>query len=253
VLAIVVALVLASKWEGLGMVRETGAWLGLVGVAGGLAAGAATFALAWRGGSDPRLIVLMGVLVSGTLGALAALVMLQADENQVRLVLHWTIGSSNGRVWVHWGMLWPFALTGLAAGFASAGLANALQLGDGVATGLGLAVERARFLLLFVAAWLTAGAVCVVGGIGFVGLIGPHIARRLSGSDARRLFPAAAITSALLLCAADLVARTLPLAWLGKLTGLPIAGAAGLPVGVVMPMLGVPFFLWLLLRGRERT
>jgi len=251
VLAIVATIILASRSEGLGIIRETGWHLGLAGVAGGMVAGALTYALSHHHGTTrPVLLVLMGVLVAGSASALTSVLLLTADENQLRLVLHWTIGSTNGRGWVHVEMLLPYAAAGLAIGLLSAGVANALQLGDGVAAGLGVRVEHARLLLIFAAAVLTAGAVSVVGGIGFIGLIGPHLARMLVGNDARRLFPAAALVAALLLTLADLGARTFPLGWIEAWTRSPVPAPTGLPVGVVTPLLGVPFFLWLVFSGR---
>lgn len=253
VLAIVVAIVAQSKLDGLGIVRDTGLALGLVGIAGGMAAGTLTYVLSWRQGSDPALLVLIGVLVAGGTAALASMVLLVADENQVRLVLHWMIGSANGRVWAHWHMMWPLGLAGLALGLGCAGLANALQLGDPVAAGLGVSVERTRLLLLFVAAVLTSGAVSVVGAIGFVGLMGPHLARQMVGTDARRLFPFSVLVSAGLLLLADIAARLFPLGWLAGLTGLALPGRSGMPMGVATPLLGAPFFLYLLLRRRRQA
>ena len=192
----------------------------------------------------------MGVLVAGAAAALAAMVLLVADENQARLVLQWMIGSANGRTWAHWHMAWPLGLAGLVLGLGSAGLANALLLGDAGAAGLGLSVGRTRLAILFVAAVLTAGAVSAMGAVGFVGLIGPHLARQIAGTDARRLFPLTALMSGALLLVADISARLFPIGWLAAATGLALPGRAGLPVGVVMPMIGAPFFLYLLLRWR---
>lgn len=142
------------------------------------------------------------------------------------------------------------ALVALPLGLLCASLANALQLGDGVAQGLGVRLERARTALLFVSALLDAGAVAVVGPIGFVGLIGPHMARSLVGGDVRRMFPLSVLLAAMLLIAADILARTLTIGWVGWLTGLNIPDGAGLPVGAVTALLGAPFFLYLLLRRR---
>jgi iron complex transport system permease protein len=111
-----------------------------------------------------------------------------------------------------------------------------VHLGDDLAAGLGLRVERARLLLLFVAVLLTAGAVSVVGALGFLGLIAPHLARRLVGSDARRLFPLSALMGASLLMGADIVARGL-------------TRVVDLPVGAVMAIMGAPFLIYLLRRG----
>jgi iron complex transport system permease protein len=145
-------------------------------------------------------------------------------------------------------MLWPFALAALPLGMLSAGLANALQLGDDVASGLGVHLQAARGALLLVSVMLDASAVAVVGPVGFIGLIGPHMARMLFGGDARRLFPLSALVSAMLLIAADILARTLTLGWIGGLTGLDVPDNAGIPVGAVTALLGAPFFLYLLLR-----
>jgi iron complex transport system permease protein len=227
---------------------DTGGFLPLAGVAGGLAAGLLTYALSLRGGSDPARLVLMGVLVAGVCSALTTVILMGARETDIMRILRWTVGTTNGRVWVHLGTILPYLVVGMALAIASAGLANALQLGDQTSRGLGLRVEPARAWLLLVAAILTAGAVAVVGAIGLIGLIGPHMARSLVGQDARRLFPMAALVTGAVLLAADILARILSLGWLFALTGTGGGEAAGLPVGAVTALLGVPFFLYLLLR-----
>ena len=145
------------------------------------------------------------------------------------------IGSLNGRTWTHVNTVWPWAAVTLPLALGCAGVANALNLGDNLAMGLGLRVERARLLLLFLAVVLTAAAVSVVGALGFLGLIAPHIARRLVGNDARRLFPLSAILGAIILMMADIVARGL-------------TRVVDLPVGAVMALLGAPFLIYLLRR-----
>jgi iron complex transport system permease protein len=249
VLAIVIGIVALSGPHSTAGLIDAGLLLPLLALAGGLAAGTLSYALSWHaGGSDPVRLVLAGVLVGGMCSAATSLLLLWADEYNVQRIMRWTIGSLSGRVWIHWHTIWPVAAVALPLGLLSAGLANALQLGDATATGLGLRVERARMALLFAAALLTAGAVAVVGGIGFVGLIGPHMARRLGGGDVRRLFPLSVVLAALLLLAADIVARTLTLGWASSVTGLDVPDSAGLPVGAVTALLGAPFFLVLLLR-----
>jgi iron complex transport system permease protein len=222
--------------------------LPLLAFAGGLATEGLVYLLSWRHGADPVRLILTGVLISSLCGAFTSVLLLWADEYSVQRILRWTLGSTAGRVWEHWHTLWPVALVALPLGLGSAGLANALQLGDEVAAGLGLRVERARLLLLAASAVLTAGAVAVVGNLGFIGLIGPHMTRRLVGGDVRRLFPGSVLLAAILLTAADILARIVTLDWLGRLIGLEIPAGAGLPVGVITAFLGVPFFLLLLLR-----
>lgn len=217
--------------------------LPLLALAGGLTTITLVYALSWQGGSDPTRLALSGILVGAICSAIT-LILLVLDAQRIGSVLRWIIGSVNGRVWVHWEILWPWALAALPLGLLSAGAANALGLGDATAAGLGQRPERARAALLFVAALLTAGAVAVVGAIGFIGLIGPHLARRLVGDDARRAFPLSAVVAAAILLAADVVAQALTLEF-------PFGDAtrrAGLPVGALTALLGAPFFLYLMLR-----
>ncbi len=187
------------------------------------------------------------MLVAGARTALTT-ALLGASEPEMLRVLRWTVGSTNGRVWTHLATLGSYAALGLPLALLSAGLANALQLGDAAARGLGQRVEGARLWLLLVAALLTAGAVAVVGAVGLIGLIGPHLARSLAGEDARCLLPLSALATAALLLGADILARSLELGWLGLMTGLDLPDGAGLPVGAVTALLGVLFFLVLLLR-----
>ena len=236
----VLAVVASLSFAPAGLAGEV---LPLLALAGGLATIALVYALSWQGGSDPTRLALSGILVGAICSAITMLVLV-LDAQRLSSVLRWIIGSVNGRVWVHWAILWPWALVALPLGLLSAGAANALGLGDTTATGLGQRPERARAALLFVAALLTAGAVAVVGAIGFVGLIGPHLARRLVGDDARRAFPLSAVVAAAILLAADVVAQALTLEFpLGDATR-----RAGLPVGALTALLGAPFFLYLMLR-----
>ena len=179
-------------------------------------------------------LVLTGVMVSAIFRSLTSLLLL-INQNAASGILLWIIGSVNGRTWIHWETVWPWAVVTMPVGLACAGVANAIHLGDDLAVGLGMRVERARLLLLFVAVLLTAGAVSVVGALGFLGLIAPHLTRRLVGNDARRVFPLSAIMGASLLMMADIVARGL-------------TRVVDLPVGAVMAILGAPFLIYLLRR-----
>ncbi|NJN17424.1 MAG: iron ABC transporter permease [Oscillochloris sp.] len=248
VLAIVIFMI-ASAGGSAGQSSDAGLMLPFWALIGGMATGMLVYLLSWQNGSDPVRLVLTGVLVAGMCSAFTSVLLLWADEYQIVRIIRWTIGSTSGRVWVHWHMLWPLAAVAVPLGLLCAGVANVLQLGDGVARGLGMGVERARLLLLFAAALLTAGAVAVVGAVGFIGLVGPHMARRIVGSDVRRLFPLSVLITAILLIGSDIVARTITIGWLGRLTGLDIPDTAGLPVGAVTALLGAPFFLYLLLRN----
>ena len=132
-------------------------------------------------------------------------------------------------------MLWPYTLVGSVLAFFSARHLNILQLGDELAKGLGLRVELTRLLLTAVAALLAASAVSVVGLLGFVGLIVPHAARLMIGSDYRYLLPSSAVLGAAVVMYSDTFARV---------AFAPVE----LPVGIIMAVLGAPFFLFLLRR-----
>lgn len=180
-------------------------------------------------------MVLTGVMVAAIFRSLTSLVLL-INQNATNNILMWIIGSLNGVTWSHWDTIWPWAAVTVPVGIACAGVANVLHLGDDIASGLGVRVERARLLLLFVAVLLTAASVSVVGALGFLGLIAPHIARRLVGNDARRVFTLSAIVGGAILVLADILARAL-------------TNTVALPVGAVMAVLGAPFLIYLLRRG----
>ncbi|MEO8287954.1 MAG: iron ABC transporter permease [Chloroflexota bacterium] len=179
-------------------------------------------------------MVLTGIMISAIFRSLTSLVLL-VNQNAANGILMWIIGSLNGVTWSHWNTIWPWAVLTIPLGMACAGAANTLHLGDDIAAGLGMKVERARLLLLFVAVLLTAASVSVVGSLAFLGLIAPHIARRLVGNDARRLFPLSVILGAIILVMADVVARGL-------------TRVLDLPVGAVMAIIGAPFLIYLLRR-----
>lgn len=216
-----------------------------VAVLGGGAAAALVYALSRAAGADPLRLVLFGVLISAILGSGTGLFVV-INAQSLGAILPWMVGSLNGRVWLHWQVLWPWAALALPLGLAAGRLANALELGDDLAGGLGLRVEWVRFVLLGLAVVLASGAVSVVGAVAFVGLIAPHLARQLVGGDARRLFPLALLLGAGLLLAADIVAGLLRI----QVPWRTLSAPAQLPVGVVTALLGAPFFLALVRRGR---
>lgn len=207
----------------------------IVGAVGGAGSGALVYALAARRRSDPVRLVLTGVVVSLILQTATAFVLMLRGDNATLGAYFWFIGSLNARAWPHWAVLWPWALFLVVLSLGGASRANILQLGDDVAGSLGLSVEAARRGLFLVSAVLTAGALVVVGAIGFIGLMAPHIARRLVGSDMRRVLPLTFLVGAVLLSGADLAGRSV--------TSRPV------PTGVITAVVGAAFFLVLLARG----
>ena len=201
---------------------------------GAMGAAVLIYLLAWKNGISPLRIVLAGVAVSAFFGAgISALLIFYSDR--VHGALMWMVGGLSARSWPQVEMLWPYTLLGVILALGGARHLNILQLGDELAKGLGLRVGLARIVLSAIAALLAASAVSVVGLLGFVGLIVPHTARLLIGSDYRWLLPATALLGAGTVTVCDTVAR---------IAFAPVE----LPVGIIMAIIGAPFFLFLLRR-----
>ncbi|MDR1599730.1 MAG: iron ABC transporter permease [Oscillospiraceae bacterium] len=206
--------------------------------AGALAACAAIYSMAWRGGADPIRIVLAGVAVNAMLGgATSFLMLMNADDLQG--VLAWMNGSLSAKSWSQVRVMAAYGSIGILCSALSVKSLNALQLGDEVARNLGIRVGRTRVVLSGIAAYLAASTVSVAGIIGFVGLIVPHVARMAVGANHKRMLPAAMLLGACVVLLADLTGRT-------------VVAPVEIPVGIVMSILGGPFFLYLL-RRRKRT
>ena len=192
------------------------------------------YLLAWRDGIRPTRVILAGVAVSAFLGAgISAMMILYSDR--VHSALMWMVGGLSARSWPHVEMLLPYTVGAGLCTLLAAGRLNILLLGDDMARGVGLAVERTRVMLTALAALLAASAVSVVGLLGFVGLIVPHAARLMVGADHRILLPAAALLGVAVLTLSDTAARLL-------------FAPLELPVGILMAVIGAPFFLYLLRR-----
>jgi iron complex transport system permease protein len=201
---------------------------------GAMAAAVCIYILAWKNGIKPVRIILAGVAVSAFLGAgISGLMIFYSDR--VHGALMWMVGGLAARSWPHVGIILPYAIIGLILALVCANYLNILQLGDEMARGLGLNVEIVRIAMTAVAALLAASAVSVAGLLGFVGLIVPHAARLLIGSDYRFLLPASAFLGIGVVTLSDTLARTM-------------FSPVELPVGIIMAALGAPFFLFLLRR-----
>ncbi|MCL6455023.1 MAG: iron ABC transporter permease [Alicyclobacillus sp.] len=211
-------------------------------LAGGMLTVVMMYLVTRRMRDNPFVLILKGIIMSAVLSSIASLILLQNQE-QLPTVMLWMIGSLNAKVWQDWFTIWPWAVVSLPLGIACYRAANVLQLGEEVPIGLGFRLQRTRILLFVVSALLTAGAVSVAGAISFIGLIGPHIARRLVGQDSVRVFPTSVLVGGCLLLFADMLAQSVTIGIGGK--------GSGLPVGALTAMLGAPFFLYLLRRSRR--
>lgn len=202
--------------------------------AGAMGAAILIYILAWKNGIQPIRIILAGVAVSAFLGAgISALMIIYSDR--VHSALMWMVGGLSARSWPQVMIIWPYTLAGIIFTLLAARHLNILQLGDELSNGLGLRVERTRLILTAAAALLAASAVSVVGLLGFVGLIVPHAARLMIGSDYRYLLPATIFLGAATVMLSDTFARV---------AFAPVE----LPVGIIMAAIGAPFFLFLLRR-----
>jgi iron complex transport system permease protein len=210
--------------------------VGLGAFAGAVAAAALTYALAATVRTDPVAGLLLTGVAVGTLLNAAVWVVLSWRDHDLARVVSWLMGSLSNRLWPDLRQAWPGLLAGVAGLCLLARPLDALAEGEAAARALGLRVGPAVALVVGFAGLATATAVAAAGVIGFVGLIAPHVARRLVGAPHAALIPASALLGAALLVAADAAARTLT----------PVE----LPVGVLTAALGGPFFL-LILRGRS--
>lgn len=195
------------------------------------------YALAYREGISPVKMILSGLAISALLGAFNDMIKLFFSEN-VSGATGFLVGGLSGVTWEGLKMILPYACVGVLASLFLPNKMNILMLGDEVANSLGLNTEALRLLLIIIASLLSAAAVSVAGMISFVGLIVPHIARLLVGSDYKYLFPASIILGALMVLACDSI---------GRIIILP----AEMPVGVILSVIGAPFFLYLLRRKHK--
>lgn len=208
-----------------------GVTLAIAAFAGAAAGGALVFAMAAGKGATPVRLALAGVAVSALLAAVSSgIIMLK--EAAVAAIISWNTGGLDGRFWPQFHFLWPWVLLGLAVALLLAPRLDIMRLGDDVAAGLGLNLGPARVGALLVTVILAGAAVAVAGPIGFVGLMVPHVARRLFGQGHRVLILVSALMGGLLLTFADIGARV-------------VIPDQEVPVGILTAVLGGPFFLWL--------
>lgn len=185
-------------------------------------------------------LVLTGIAVNAVAGAGIALMTFLGTTQQREQIVFWQLGSLNGSRWQDVLIVLPVTAVGIAGAALLARRLDLLSLGERQAHHLGVAIERTRILAIVVVSVLTAAAVALCGIIAFVGLVVPHLMRMVLGPGHVALIPASALGGALLLSAADLVART----------AVPYAD---LPIGMLTALVGGPFFFWLLRRARRTS
>ena len=210
-------------------------------VAAILAAFASVFVLLAIAGRNAGLLILIlaGLAISSLAGAATALVMnLSSNPFVVLEIAFWLLGSLEDRSFRHVTLALPFIVAGAILLWSQRNAFRALSLGEETAQSLGVNVGRLRLAVILGTALGVGGAVAVTGTIGFIGLVAPHLMRPLIGHDPARLLVPSALTGAALLLAADIAVRIIP-------------SSSDIKVGVLTSIIGVPFFLYLIMRERR--
>lgn len=184
-------------------------------------------------------MLLLGIALGAFTGAITGLLNYMADDQQLRALAFWGMGSLAAFDWWKLLILALVLAVSLPLLLAEARALNAMMLGEHVAGHLGFDMARCKRRLIFLVALLTGVCVAFSGGIAFVGLVVPHIMRHVVGANHRWLLPASALCGALLLLLADLFARM-------------VVVPSELPIGIVTAMIGAPFLAWLVWRGVVR-
>ncbi|KRS15698.1 FecCD family ABC transporter permease [Roseovarius indicus] len=212
--------------------------LPVVTFAGAVGMTVAIFLLAWRQGTTSLRLILIGVGLSALAGAGASFISTFGDISLVQRAMVWLSGSLQDSRWIKVQTLFAWAAVPMLVIWLAARELDLLSLGDDVARGRGQRVNLLRGLMMLGCALIAGAAVAAAGPIAFVGLAAPHIARALTGRSHVTLIPASALTGALIVLAADIVARR-------------ALAPVQLPVGVVTALLGAPFFGYLLWTKRH--
>jgi iron complex transport system permease protein len=202
---------------------------------------ASVFALLAIAGHNAGLLILIlaGLAISSLAGAATALVMnLSSNPFVVLEIAFWLLGSLEDRSFRHVMLALPFIVAGAIILWSQRNAFRALSLGEETAQSLGVDVGRLRLMVIAGVALGVGGAVAVTGTIGFIGLVAPHLMRPLIGHDPARLLAPSALTGAALLLAADIAVRIIP-------------STSDIKVGVLTSIIGVPFFLYLIMRERR--
>lgn len=197
------------------------------------------YILSWKKGFDPLRVLLAGIAINSIFGGISSFLTLM-NSDDLQGVLSWLNGSMSAKSWYQVKMMLPYSVIGLIISFFCIKTANILLLGEDMAKNLGINVNLSRFLLSAVGAFLAGVTVASVGMIGFIGLIVPHITRMFIGSNYNKMLPLSMLIGSSVMLFADLVGRT-------------IVSPIEIPVGIIMAVLGGPFFLYLLKRGEKKV
>ncbi|MEM1214502.1 MAG: iron ABC transporter permease [Bacteroidota bacterium] len=227
------------------LLAQVAAWLqqttvGIAAFLGGLLTTFLVYRLSRNGRTTSVMTMLLaGIAISAFAAAVTGVFIYLSDDQQLRDITFWSMGSLGGANWLQVGLLLPLVGLGIVGLLRYAKPLNAIILGESEAAYLGIPVEKIKARIIVLTALIVGLCISVSGIIGFVGLIIPHFLRLLRGPDYRYLLPASALLGAIFLVLTDTLART-------------IIAPAELPIGILTAVIGAPFFLWLLLRQRQQ-
>lgn len=213
-------------------------WLPVAAFVGATVVSFLIYLLAWKNGVSPIRLILIGIGLMSLTKALTTLMMVLGPIYQTSQANIWITGTVYGSTWKSVGVIVPWIAILIFIVLIYARNINIQELGDEVATGLGGRVQRQRFVLMMLSTGLVGGAVAFAGGIGFVGLMAPHMARRIVGSSFGALLPVSALLGGILVMLADLV---------GRMVFSPLE----IPAGVFTASIGAPYFIYLLYKTRN--
>jgi iron complex transport system permease protein len=185
----------------------------------------------------PIRLILIGIAISAGFSAITLFLSLRLDEETYSFASRWLVGNVWGRDWIHVIALFPWILILAPYAWFQSNTLNALSLGDDVAAGLGASVQKQRLLMLVTAVGLSCASVAMAGGIGFIGLVAPHLARRLVGPMYQHFLPVAGLIGLIILVLADTIGRS-------------IFQPNAIPAGIVVAAIGAPYFLYLLTKTK---
>lgn len=202
---------------------------------GALSAALIIYALAWKKGVTPIRLVLVGIGVNAGFSALLTIMQLKMDPQNFRQVTIWLSGDIWNANWNFVFALLPWMLILIPIAIKKSKSLNVFLLGDDVASGLGIKAESERAILLLIAVSLAGAAVAAGGAIAFLGLVVPHIVRKLLGPLHQYVLPVSALLGAVLLMAADIIASNL-------------LAPGSIPVGIIVSIVSTPYFIYLLMK-----
>lgn len=206
----------------------------IVALAGAIFGAGLIYLLAWKNGINSSRLLLIGIGINIAFTSLLTIFQLKFTTQEFNRVMAWTSGSIWGASWKYVLAILPFILIFIILTIYKSRYLDVLNLGDEVSIGLGIDVEKERRKLIIYAVILAGVATSVSGSIGFLGLISPHIARRLIGPKHKNLIPVASLIGVFILLVSDTIARN-------------IIAPMEIPVGIVVSIIGVPYFIYLML------